>query len=145
MTLAHSKPNSIALICVLSYPQDLLSHSAFEQLNAFLFYLEPSKPPSTVTALNRSSTTILVKWSPIPKQSIHGMLLGYHIHFKSLDSVGFGIVSSRVQSTAANTTSSLIPGLLKFTDYSIQVSGFTVKGDGPLSKAVIVKTEEDGK
>ncbi|XP_068688561.1 uncharacterized protein [Montipora foliosa] len=104
---------------------------------------KPSKPPSPVTALNRSSTSILVKWSPIPKHSIHGMLLGYHIHFKSLDSVGLGIVSSRVQSTAANTTSSLIPGLLKFTDYSIQVSGFTVKGDGPLSKAVFVKTEED--
>ena len=62
-----------------------------------------------------------------------------------MNPAGFGVVSPDIQSVGATSTSFLMQGLLKFTEYTIQVSGYTVKGDGPLSSAVIVRTEEDGK
>ena len=35
-------------------------------------------------------------------------------------------------------------GLEKYTNYSIQVSAFTVKGEGNLSEPIVVITDEDG-
>ena len=64
---------------------------------------------------------------------------------KNVNPAGFGDVSPNIQSVGESNTSFLIQGLLKFTAYTIQVSGYTVKGDGPLSNAEIVRTEEDGK
>ena len=95
--------------------------------------------------LNKTSTTVQVKWSPIRQNFVHGILRGYHIHFKNVNPAGFGVVSPDIQSVRASNTSFLMQGLLKFTEYTIQVSGYTVKGDGPLSNAEIVRTEEDGK
>lgn len=106
--------------------------------------LEPSLSPSDVNATNKSSTAIYVEWSPISKRFIPGILLGYHIHYTNLDPERFGDVSTGVRPTGAGNTSTQIQGLLKFTNYSVQVSGFTVKGDGPMSDAVIVTTDEDG-
>ena len=105
----------------------------------------PSKAPLNITARNKSSTAIYVEWSPIPQHFIHGILMGYHIHYINTDPEGFGDVSRSAHTTEAGRTSTLIQGLLKFTSYRIQVSGFTVKGDGPRSDAVVVKTQEDGK
>ena len=105
----------------------------------------PSMAPLDVTASNRSSTAIYVGWSPIPQQFIHGILMGYHLHYINTDPEGFGDVSRGVHTTETGRTSVLIQGLLKFTNYRIQVSAFTVKGDGPRSDAFVVKTEEDGK
>ena len=47
--------------------------------------------------------------------------------------------------TGPANSSTFLKSLLKFTSYRIQVSAFTVKGDGPLSDAVIIQTDEDGK
>lgn len=105
----------------------------------------PSMAPLDVTASNRSSTAIYVGWSPIPRRFVHGILMGYHVHYINTDPEGFGDVSRGVHITETGRTSALIRGLLKFTNYRIQVSGFTVKGDGPRSDVVVVKTEEDGK
>ena len=109
----------------------------------FLLLLsEPSMVPSNIKATNRSSTAIYVEWSPIPQQFIHGILLGYNIIYTTK---AFGDVSTGVHVTKAGSTSTLIQDLLKFSNYSIQVSGFTAKGDGPLSQEVFVRTDEDCK
>ena len=106
--------------------------------------VEPSSSPSNVKASSNDSTGIYVEWSPIPLHLTHGILLGYHIHYVNLDPAGYGDVSTGIHPTGATNTSTLVKSLLKFTSYRIQVSAFTVKGDGPLSKAVFVRTEEDG-
>ena len=121
-----------------------LDHFAYHNCHHIIFLLEPTSSPSDVNATNRSSAAIEVEWSPISKQFIPGILLGYHIHYTNLDPEGFGDVSTGVHPTGAGSTSTQIQGLLKFTNYSIQVSGFTVKGDGPKSDAVFVTTDEDG-
>ena len=112
---------------------------------ALLFLTEPSSSPSIVKASSNSSTTIYVEWSPIPQHLIHGILLGYNIHYSNLDPERNGHVSTGSHPTGPTNSSTLIKSLFKFTSYRIRVSAFTVKGDGPLSDAVIVRTDEDGK
>ncbi|XP_022795623.1 uncharacterized protein LOC111334195 isoform X1 [Stylophora pistillata] len=104
---------------------------------------KPSSSPSDVKASNKSSTTIYVEWSPIPKQFIHGILLGYHVHYTNLDPNGYEDVVTRIYQTGPNSTWILITNLLKFTSYQIKVSAFTIKGDGPLSDAIFERTQED--
>lgn len=106
---------------------------------------EPSSSPWDVKASNKSSTTIYVNWSPIPKQFIHGILLGYHVHYTNLDPNGYEDVITRTYPTDPTRTWALITNLLKFTSYQIQVSAFTIKGDGPLSDTIFERTQEDGK
>ena len=42
-------------------------------------------------------------------------------------------------------TSLEVTGLERYTNYSIQVAGYTVKGVGIFSEPIIVITDEDGK
>jgi len=41
-------------------------------------------------------------------------------------------------------TNTQISGLERYTMYKVQVSGFTIKGDGPTAET-LVRTDEDGK
>ena len=41
--------------------------------------------------------------------------------------------------------SCVLKDLRKFTRYVIQVQGFTSKGEGKLSKALVLRTDQDGK
>lgn len=85
----------------------------------------------------------MVKWKPIPIRFLHGILQGYivsyHVAERSSESKWderkIRNLSTKVQ----------IGGLEKFTEYVVQVSGYTVKGEGRVSKAVNVWTDEDGK
>lgn len=113
--------------------------------SALFFIIEPSSSPSIIKASGNSSTTIYIEWSPIPQHLVHGILLGYHIHYSNSDPEGYGDVSTGSHPTGPANSSTFLKNLLKFTSYRIQVSAFTVKGDGPLSDAVIIRTEEDGK
>lgn len=54
-----------------------------------------------------------------------------------------GLDDVEVRKTSALTT--VITGLKKFTNYSLQVLAFTKIGDGVLASPVYCQTEEDGK
>jgi len=103
----------------------------------------PSKPPPKVTAHNTSSTSILVQWKPIPDQFIHGILKGYIINYHVAAKSSFNNWKN-VTSEGLSTLKE-IEGLEKYTEYVVQVSGYTVKGEGRVSKAANVWTDEDGK
>ncbi|KAK3736615.1 hypothetical protein QZH41_018292 [Actinostola sp. cb2023] len=101
----------------------------------------PSKPPPKLSAHNTSSTNILVQWQPIPSQYVHGVLEGYNIsyHVTAKSSTHeWNDVELRGISTSVK-----LDGLEKFTEYAVQVRGFTIKGEGMISKAVRVWTGED--
>lgn len=42
-------------------------------------------------------------------------------------------------------TSASLTDLSKFTEYKIQVAAFTVKGHGPRTQEIVLRTSEDGK
>lgn len=107
------------------------------------FILVPSRPPANVTGNNVTSTSIEVRWNPIPPRYVHGILLGYKISFIATDSG-----NKRPWNESAvnqSTTSAVITNLRKFTKYMVSVEGFTSKGSGIESKSVAITTAEDSK
>lgn len=102
--------------------------------------LAPSCSPEIKTIFHLNSTSVRVEWYALPNTTCrNGILRGYKIAYKTLDDdeVYWSITSN------PNSTSVIVTGLKKLTNYSFQVLAYTVK-DGNLSKAVFAKTE-DGK
>ena len=90
---------------------------------------------------NTSSTSVNVTWHRVPAGFVHGILRGYRVFY------------SRTKDSGANTMQAVLPankwhvhltGLEKFTNYTIQVAAFTRIGDGAMSRALTVSTDEDG-
>ena len=100
--------------------------------------VEPSASPEGVTGHNSSSTSILVQWNDVKQDEQNGNITGYKVMYKALPSG-----SDETETVNAPTKQLNISGLNEFTDYSIRVLAFTVKGDGPLSSAITVRTDED--
>ena len=100
--------------------------------------LEPSASPEGVTGHNSSSTSILVQWNDVKQDDQNGNITGYKVMYKALPSG-----SDETETVNASVKQLNITGLNEFTDYSIRVLAFTVKGDGPLSSAITVRTDED--
>ena len=107
----------------------------------FIFcYSEPNAPPSNVQGHNISSTSILVQWGDVPAADQNGIILSYTVTYKALPG---GTLKSEV--VIAPTTETTLTGLNEYTNYSITVFASTVKGDGNVSKPIIVITDEDSK
>ena len=118
----------------------------------------PSKPPQDIELQNSSSTSILVQWEPIPKDFVHGILLGIKIFYRSALRDNSIVFSSRrarraIEEDWSEYTNITLPpnalsyemtDLKKFTNYSVVILGFTSKGDGNVSHQFIVSTDEDG-
>ena len=107
----------------------------------FIFLcLAPGAPPENVTGHHTSSTSISVRWGEVPADKQHGNIVNYTVIYK--DSEGGAEMKKGVDSPARETE---LTNLARYTEYSIKVLAATVKGDGPPSEAIIVRTDEDGK
>ena len=121
------------------------------------FSIVPSLPPRIIKLQNSSSTSISVQWKPIPKDNVHGILLGIKLFYRSALRDNSIVFSSRARRATEenwsnyivitlppNTLSYEITSLNKFTNYSVVILGFTSKGDGNVSQQFVVSTDEDG-
>ncbi|EDO30137.1 predicted protein [Nematostella vectensis] len=99
----------------------------------------PSTAPPNVRILNKTSSSIDLRWDAIPIKSVHGVLLGYK--------VSYGLVNHSLQinvtRTGPRTLRLTLAGLLKHSSYWITVSGFTSVGEGPGSIRLYANTEQD--
>ena len=103
----------------------------------------PELAPSNVVAEKKSSTSIRVTWSTLGSPSFwNGMALGYEVHSR-LKSAG-SLVWSSVLVNDANTTISIVSGLLKYRMYEFKVAARTSKGKGPFGDIIEERTMEDG-
>ncbi|XP_069795094.1 protein tyrosine phosphatase receptor type Fa isoform X4 [Narcine bancroftii] len=101
----------------------------------------PSAPPQDVHGLSISSTSIRVSWRPPPANSRNGVITKYSIIYQAVDSED---KKKRVlDNIEADTTSSLVEGLEKWTEYQVWVMAHTNVGPGPKSTPVIIRTDED--
>lgn len=82
----------------------------------------------------------MVKWDPIPSEYVHGILLGYHVHYQP--TLSSNTSRERLEFVDANITSVELQKLGFLTEYRIRVAGVTQAGDGPRSRAVFVRTGE---
>ena len=102
----------------------------------------PDHSPGNITAWNTSSTSIHVKWRPIPPDHVNGILLGYHVLYRRIDKVNDNISSVALNSSSLSVE---LTGLGKYKMYSIQVVGRTAVGLGNHSNPLFVRTDEDSK
>ena len=100
----------------------------------------PSRPPQNLWANNISSTALNITWNPVPTGFVHGILRGYRVLYKETNKPSAPYTKITVPSRVRNI---VIKDLKKFTNYSIMVLAFTIKGDGAQSPTIKVSTDED--
>ncbi|XP_028412686.1 Down syndrome cell adhesion molecule-like protein 1 homolog isoform X2 [Dendronephthya gigantea] len=96
----------------------------------------PSKPPTNITVISKTSTSIFLSWLAPSKESIHGILVGYHVCYDDRRNA----MKCRA---SGNETNFMLTNLRKYTYYTITVAAYTVKGPGISSKPVNILTDED--
>ena len=93
-----------------------------------------------MTGHNTSSTSILVLWDEVALERQNGMIRSYTITYQSQTEKHNGDVPAGPSDRQKEIT-----GLKEYVDYSVTVFASTVKGRGPSSIPVLVKTDQDSK
>ncbi|XP_036263560.1 protein sidekick-2 isoform X2 [Pipistrellus kuhlii] len=101
----------------------------------------PSSGPANVSALTTTSSSMLVRWSPVPEAERNGLVLGYKVLYREKDSDP----QPRVWLVEGNASLSVqLAGLGKYVLYEVQVLAFTRVGDGrPSRPPVLERTLDD--
>lgn len=102
----------------------------------------PSLGPLNVEANSTSSTTIVVKWSEVPKKAQNGQIEGFKVFYGAPGLPGVPVLQKTIPNNKTFTTT--LTELKKFVVYHIQVLAYTRLGDGSLSVPPIrTQTFED--
>ncbi|XP_055845691.1 cell adhesion molecule Dscam2 isoform X10 [Episyrphus balteatus] len=102
----------------------------------------PSRPPDDIRCAALTSQSLQVSWQPPPIYHTNGLLQGYKLLFEPiLDD--FSPSKDEVESRKTTALTTVLTGLRKYTNYSIQVLAHTRMGDGSLSNPLYCHTEED--
>ena len=106
----------------------------------FLLCPEPGASPANVRGQFNSSTEIFIQWDEVPVAKRHGDIKSYMVTYQKTE-------GGEEKTTTVNSPSREVEltGLGKYTYYSISVSAATMKGYGPASPPIKVRTDEDGK
>lgn len=102
----------------------------------------PRGPPSDITASNTSSTSLRVDWGEVPFADQLGIIRGYRVLMWRTNQSKDILENVTVLFPSRNIS---FEKLEKYTNYTIQILAFTVKGDGQISEQVVVITDEDSK
>uniref|UniRef100_A0A672R5B6 Neural cell adhesion molecule L1 n=1 Tax=Sinocyclocheilus grahami TaxID=75366 RepID=A0A672R5B6_SINGR len=84
----------------------------------------PSAAPGDVRVLVLNSTLAEARWSPVSPESVRGRLQGYKVQLSSHHST---------EIFSPNKTSGKLPDLLPYSVYSLRVTAFNGRGEGPSS------------
>ena len=74
----------------------------------------------------------------MPADKQHGKIIYYIVIYKKKE-------GGTEKSKTIVTRTAKLKDLEKYTEYSITVLAATIKGDGPTSNPIIVRTDQDGK
>jgi len=96
--------------------------------------------PQNVRGQNSSSTSILVTWDEVPADQQNGIIMGYIITYQSQTENDNGNVQVNGSVHQMELTN-----LKEYVNYNISVFASTIKGGGPTSEPIIVRTDQDSK
>ena len=102
--------------------------------------VEPDGAPHNVRGQNSSSTSILVTWDEVPAAQQNGIITGYTFIYKSQTENDNDNV--QVNGSVRQTE---LTYLKENVNYNITVFASTVKGDGPSTVPIVVRTDQDSK
>nr|CAD7411049.1 unnamed protein product [Timema poppensis] len=102
----------------------------------------PDSSPRDVRCAPLSPESLQVSWQPPPETLVHGVIQGYRLLYEPVPATEqHDIAEPRTKMTTALKT--VLHGLLKFTNYSIELLAFTRVGDGVKSTRAYCQTKED--
>ena len=132
-----------SIVRLASHLTAILAHKFNKNPVYFPFSLVPSAWPSRFFGINISAYDLLLNWSRIPYDDWRGFLLGYTILYRETDAVGSPWNTSKVY--GGNTLSSVIRNLNAYTNHTLRIACFTIKGNGNFSDDIVISTGEDGR
>ncbi|XP_051153624.1 cell adhesion molecule Dscam2 isoform X49 [Leptopilina boulardi] len=100
----------------------------------------PEQPPHDTTCTTLTSQTIRVSWSSPPLSAANGVITGYKIIYGPSES-WYDENTKDTKITSSSET--ILHGLKKYTNYSMQILAFTSGGDGVKSAPIHCQTEQD--
>ncbi|XP_065334249.1 cell adhesion molecule Dscam2-like isoform X1 [Cloeon dipterum] len=105
----------------------------------------PEASPRDLHCSASTSESIDVSWQPPPEDKVHGVIQGYRLYYEAVEdySVDLYQIDSSAQSKMTKSLTTMLHGLLKYTNYSIQVLSFTHVGEGVRSSKIFCRTKED--
>nr|XP_060642877.1 protein sidekick-1 isoform X2 [Anolis sagrei ordinatus] len=118
----------------------------------------PGEPPSSVSVIPHTTSSVLVQWQPPKAESLNGLLLGYRIYYRELEyeSMGSGPESKIIKNPSAlraeltpqssfktvNSSSVLttyeLTQLKKYKRYEVVMTAYNIVGESPASAPVEV-------
>ena len=98
------------------------------------FHLVPSRAPTNVRVRNHGLNEFLVRWDPLPIQYANGRILGYNVHYKSLQYYYNSETIVRFNNT--DLPQAILSNLRTGERYQFSVAAFTAVGTGPRSSLV---------
>ena len=102
----------------------------------FTSYPVPDEAPPGLTAQNWGTThSVVIKWQSLPPSNEYGILAGYRVRYR-LTAIGEESVTDYSEKELvinSETNQVLLENLVMYGTYSIWLSAFTIKGDGPAS------------
>ncbi|XP_056091362.1 neuronal cell adhesion molecule isoform X9 [Rhinichthys klamathensis goyatoka] len=105
----------------------------------------PSAAPGLVQVLVLNSTLAEVHWEHVPLWAVRGRLQGYKVHYRrerSLHRHNSHHGEQRSESFGPNRTRGKLPDLHPFSVYSLHVTAFNSRGEGPASATQRFETPE---
>ncbi|XP_040165901.1 Down syndrome cell adhesion molecule-like protein Dscam2 isoform X49 [Anopheles arabiensis] len=100
----------------------------------------PDQPPSDTMCTTLTSQTIRVSWVSPPLESANGVIKGYKVVYAPSD-LWNNDKNKDYKKTASSDT--VLHGLKKYTNYTMQVLATTSGGDGVRSAPIHCQTEQD--
>lgn len=105
----------------------------------------PVAAPENVQAMVLNSTLAEVHWDPVPAKFIRGHLKGFKVHYwreRSLHKHNPHHEEKKILTFSGNHSHGMLPGLHPFSLYSLSVTVFNGKGEGPHSPRQQFETPE---
>lgn len=101
----------------------------------------PEAPPQNVNCAALTSQSIQISWLEPPLQFHGGIIQGYKVVYRPMDSDSDTPNNVEVKRTSILDTH--LYALYKASNYSIKVLAYTSSGDGAASPAIYCRTEDD--
>lgn len=105
----------------------------------------PTAAPRDVAVEVINTTVLKVNWTPVTPATVRGHLGGYHVHWlrkRSLLNPSKLLDERQSLSFSGKRNHAIVPGLEPFSEYTLTVSVFNKKGNGPKSDPVHFSTPE---
>lgn len=121
----------------------------------------PEQPPHDTTCTTLTSQTIRISWVSPPLNTANGVIKGYKVIYGPSDSwfskytffsspflfslfYNCNLDESTKDTKITVSSETILHGLKKFTNYSMEVLAFTAGGDGVRAPRIYCQTEQDG-